>query len=93
MKKSGDIDVTCKTLTVKATSAINLKADKEVQINGQQEVGVKSLKVLVNGTTEVGIKGLKVEVKGDVSAKVEAVMLDLTASGIASLKGSLTKIG
>lgn len=94
MKKSGDIDVTCKTLTVKATSAINLKADKEVQINGQQEVGVKSLKVLVDGTTEVGIKSMKVEAKGSVSAKVEgSAMLDLSSSGIASLKGSLTKIG
>jgi type VI secretion system secreted protein VgrG len=94
MKKNGDIDVTCKTLTVKATSAINLKADKEVQINGQQEVGVKSLKVLVDGTTEVGIKSVKVEAKGSVSAKVEGgAMLDLSSSGIASLKGSLTKIG
>jgi type VI secretion system secreted protein VgrG len=86
MKKNGDIDITCKNLTVKASSAINLKADKEVQISGQQEVGVKSMKVMVEGTTQVGIKS-------SVSTKVEGTMLDLSASGVASLKGSLTKIG
>lgn len=86
MKKNGDIDITCKNLTVKASSAINLKADKEVQINGQQDVGIKSLKVKVEGTTEVGIKS-------SVSTKVEGTMLDLSASGVASLKGALTKIG
>jgi len=46
MKKNGDIDITCKNLTVKASSAINLKADMEVQVNGQQQVGVKSMKVM-----------------------------------------------
>jgi type VI secretion system secreted protein VgrG len=101
MKKNGDIDITCKNLSVKATSAINLKADKEVKIEGQQEVGIKSLKVRVDGTTEVGVKGLKVMIEGttqvgiksSVSTKVEGTMLDLSASGIASLKGALTKIG
>jgi len=86
MKKNGDIEVTCKNLTVKASSAINLKADKEVQIEGQQDVGVKSLKVKIEGTTNVGIKS-------SVSTKVEGTMLDLSASGVASLKGALTKIG
>jgi type VI secretion system secreted protein VgrG len=101
MKKNGDIDITCKNLTVKASDAINLKADKEVQINGQQKVGVKSLDVKVEGTTAVAVKGLKVEVEGttlvgiksSLNTKVEGMMLDLSGSAIASLKGALTKIG
>ena len=86
MKKNGDIEITCKNLTVKANSAIKLNAIKEVKIEGQMEVGVKSLKVTVEGTTEVGIKS-------SVSTKVEGTMLDLSATGIATLKGALTKIG
>ncbi len=78
MKKNGDITVTCKNLTVKASDSINMKASRRVKIKGQQEVAVK---------------GLNVGVKGDVSAKVEGGMLDLKADAIASLKGSLTKIG
>jgi phage gp45-like len=102
MKKNGDIAITCKNLSVKATQKIELKADQEVDINGQQQVNVKSLKIAAEGTTGVEIKGLKVaiqgnatvEIKGNASTKVEGVaMLDLSASGIASLKGALTKIG
>ena len=86
MKKNGDIDITCKNLSVKASDAIKLKADKEVKVDGTMEVGIKSLKVMIEGTTQVGIKS-------SVSTKVEGTMLDLSASGIASLKGALTKIG
>jgi type VI secretion system secreted protein VgrG len=102
MKKNGDIAITCMNLSVKATKAISLKADQKVDIEGQQQVGIKSMKIAAEGTTDVGIKGLKVaiegnttvNIKGSVSAKVEGgAMLDLSASGIASLKGALTKIG
>jgi type VI secretion system secreted protein VgrG len=93
MKKNGDITVTCKNLTVKASDSINMKASKAVQIEGQQQVGVKGLKVGVDGTTNVDVKSLNVAVKGDVSAKIEGTMLDLSANAIASLKGALTKIG
>ncbi len=102
MKKNGDIAVTCKNLSVKATDSIELKANKEVNINGQQQVDIKSLKIAAEGTTGVEVKGLKVaiqgnatvEIKGNATAKVEGgAMLDLSASGVASLKGALTKIG
>jgi type VI secretion system secreted protein VgrG len=102
MKKNGDIAITCMNLSVKATQKIELKADSQVDINGQQQVNVKSLKIAAEGTTGVDVKGLKVaiqgnatvEIKGNAMAKVEAGgMLDLSASGIASLKGALTKIG
>jgi type VI secretion system secreted protein VgrG len=101
MKKDGSITVTCKTLTVKATDTIDMKASKAVKIEGQQEVAVKSLKVGVEGTTNVDVKSLqvavegttKVEIKSSVSTKVEGLMLDLSANAIASLKGALTKIG
>ncbi len=93
MKKNGDITVTCKNLTIKASDTINMKASKAVQIEGQQQVGIKSLKVGVDGTTNVDVKSLNVAVKGDVSAKIEGTMLDLSANAIASLKGALTKIG
>jgi type VI secretion system secreted protein VgrG len=93
MKKNGDITVTCKNLTVKATDTIDMEATKAVKIEGKQEVAVKSLKVGVEGTTNVDVKSLNVAVKGDVSAKIEGMMLDLSAKAIASLKGALTKIG
>ena len=101
MKKNGDIAVTCKTLKVTATDSIDMKANKAVQINGQQEVGVKSLKITVDGTTQVGVKSLDVKIEGTTSVgiksslqtKVEGTMLDLSGTAIASLKGALTKIG
>jgi len=101
MKKNGDIAVTCKTLKVTATDSIEMKANKAVKINGQQEVEVKSLKVTVDGTTQVGVKSLDVKVEGttsvgiksSVQTKVEGMMLDLSGTAMASLKGALTKIG
>jgi len=101
MKKNGDIAVTCKTLKVTATDSIEMKATKAVQINGQQEVGVKSLKITVDGTTQVGVKSLDVKVEGttsvgiksSVQTKVEGTMLDLSGTAMASLKGAITKIG
>jgi type VI secretion system secreted protein VgrG len=102
MKKNGDIAITCKNLSVKATQAIDLKADQEVKVEGQQQVGIKSMKIAAEAKTDVSVKGLKVaiegsatvNIKGSAMAKVEGGgMLDLSASGVASLKGALTKIG
>jgi len=78
MKKNGDITITCMNLTVNAA--------QKVQMEGKTEVGIKSLKVMVEGTAQVGIKS-------SAMTKVEGTMLDLSASGIATLKGALTKIG
>lgn len=56
---------------------VTVKGDKSVDVNGSQ---------MTVGGVEVSLKGTKTIVDGSAT-------LDLTASGVASLKGSLTKIG
>jgi len=56
-------------------------------------VQVKSLDVKVDGQTSVAVtSGVNMKVEGKMT-KVEGVMLDLSGSGIAKLKGGLTMIG
>ena len=86
MKKDGTITIECKSLGVKATQLIDLDSKKDIKAQSVAKLEAKSLQVAVEGTT-------KVEIKSSVSTKVEGTMLDLSANGIASLKGSLTKIG
>jgi type VI secretion system secreted protein VgrG len=86
MKKDGSITVECKSLAVKATQLIDLDSKQDIKAQSVAKLEAKSLQVAVEGTT-------KVEIKSSVSTKVEGTMLDLSAAGIASLKGSLTKIG
>jgi hypothetical protein len=57
-----------------------------MKLEGLQQFAAKSLQVGIEGTT-------KVEIKSSISTKVEGTMLDLSANGIATLKGALTKIG
>jgi type VI secretion system secreted protein VgrG len=86
MKKDGSIAITCIKLEVKAQQLIDLNSKQKMQLEGLQQFAAKSLQVSVEGTT-------KVEVKSSVSTKVEGTLLDLSANGIATLKGALTKIG
>lgn len=86
MKKDGSITVTCKSLEVKATQLVDLNSKKDMKLESTMQLAAKSLQVAVEGTT-------KVEVKSSISTKVEGMMLDLSANGIATLKGALTKIG
>lgn len=86
MKKDGSITIECVNLNVKATKLIDLNSKQKMQLEGLQKFAAKSLDVAIEGTT-------KVQVKSSVSTKVEGTMLDLSANGIATLKGSLTKIG
>jgi type VI secretion system secreted protein VgrG len=94
MKKDGSITINCKTLLIdatdkidfKANTLINSKSNKDVKIEGTVSVAVKGLQVAVEGTT-------KAEFKSSVQTKVEGTMVDVSANGIASLKGALTKIG
>jgi phage gp45-like len=92
-KKDGSITINCKTMLIdatdkidfKANSAINAKSNKDVKIDGTVSVAVKGLQVSVEGTT-------KAEFKSSVQTKVEGTMVDVSANGIASLKGALVKI-
>ena len=93
MKKDGSVTINCKTMLIdatdkidfKANSAINAKSNKDVKIEGAVSVAVKGLQVAVEGTT-------KAEFKSSVQTKVEGTMVDVSANGIASLKGALVKI-
>jgi len=86
MKKDGSITVTCMKLEVKAQQLIDLNSKQNMKLEGLQQFAAKSLQVGIEGTT-------KVEIKSSISTKVEGTMLDLSANGIATLKGALTKIG
>jgi type VI secretion system secreted protein VgrG len=86
MKKDGSITIDCVKLNVTAQQLIDLNSKQKMQLEGMQQLAAKSLQVAVEGTT-------KVEIKSSVSTKVEGTMLDLSANGIATLKGALTKIG
>lgn len=77
MKKNGDIEISGTNIKLKATAKIDLGAGQEIKASGTQ--------IKASGT-QVAVKGTQTNVEG-------TAMLDLKASGIASLKGSLTKIG
>ena len=93
MKKDGSITINCKTMLIdatdkidfKANSAITSKSNKDVKIDATMKVDVKGLQVAIEGTT-------KAEFKSSVQTKVEGTMVDVSANGIAQLKGSLVKI-
>jgi type VI secretion system secreted protein VgrG len=57
----------------------------EVKVNGNKAVTIDGTQTSISGT-QLGLKGTKTSVAGTAS-------LDLQASGIASLKGAMTKIG
>jgi type VI secretion system secreted protein VgrG len=78
MKKDGSISITCMKLSINAT----------------QELKASSMQVKVDGQTKVAIaSGVQLELKGTMAKVQGTAMLDLQASGIAKLKGSLTMIG
>jgi type VI secretion system secreted protein VgrG len=71
---------------------IVMKKDGTVEISGK-EVKVKGTMKASVDATQVAISGTQLEVKGTKTAVQGTGTLDLASSGIASLKGSLTKIG
>ena len=78
MKKDGSITITCMKLKIDAT----------------QSLKASSLDVKVDGQTKVAIaSGVQLELKGTMSKVQGSAMLDLSASGMAKLKGSVTMIG
>ncbi|HSN69951.1 MAG TPA: type VI secretion system tip protein TssI/VgrG, partial [Steroidobacteraceae bacterium] len=78
MKKDGSVTITCMKLKIDAT----------------QELKASSMQVKVDGQVKVAIaSGVQLEMKGTMTKVEGSGMLDLAASGIAKLKGSLTMIG
>jgi type VI secretion system secreted protein VgrG len=100
VKQNDKVDVT-KQFTLKAGDQITLecglakivlKKDGTVEISGK-EVKVKgTLKASIDAT-QVAISGTQLDLKGTKTAVQGSGTLDLASSGIASLKGTLTKIG
>jgi type VI secretion system secreted protein VgrG len=94
MKKDGTITITCMKFIVKATDLIELKSDNNAKMTANNAVNIeakatlsaKSAQSTIEGQAQMNIKGAMTKVEG-------SGMLDLSAGGIASLKGALTKIG
>jgi len=71
---------------------IVLKQDGTVQISGK-DVQVSGTAKASLDATQVAVSGTQLDVKGTKTAVQGSGTLDLSSGGIASLKGSLTKIG
>jgi type VI secretion system secreted protein VgrG len=101
LKKDGTVEINSEgNIKIKAKEDLELegmnvkiKATQKVSIEGISAVKITSPETEVEGTGTMKVKGAQVEVKGDGKASVEGGgMLELKASGIASLQGSLVKI-
>lgn len=80
-------------ITLKVGQAsIVMKADGSIEISGIQLKLSGNAKVEIDGT-QTSVSGQQLDVKGTKTAVQGSAMLDLASSGVASLKGSLTKIG
>ncbi len=84
MKKDGTIEIDGTKLKISGTKSVDIKG-AQVKVKGDAKVEVDGTQTAISGQ-QLDLKGTKTAVKG-------TAMLDLGASGIASLKGSLTKIG
>ncbi len=84
MKKDGTIEIAGMKLTISGTEKVEVKG-AQVKVKGDAKVEVDGTQTAISGQ-QLDVKGTKTSVQG-------TAMLDLAASGIASLKGSLTKIG
>jgi type VI secretion system secreted protein VgrG len=73
-------------------SKLVMKSDGTIEITGLQVKIKGNSKVQIDGT-QTEVSGQQLDVKGTKTAVQGTGMLDLASSGIASLKGSLTKIG
>jgi type VI secretion system secreted protein VgrG len=99
-KENDTLDVTKKyTLTAGdqitlecGLAKIVMKKDGTIEIAGK-DVKLKGTMKATVDATQTAISGTQVDVKGTKTAVQGSGTLDLASSGIASLKGSLTKIG
>jgi type VI secretion system secreted protein VgrG len=79
------------SLTVGAAKIV-MKKDGTIEISGKEVKLNGSAKAEVS-SAEIGVSGTKLDLKGTNTALEGSAKLDMTSSGIASLKGSVTKIG
>ncbi len=95
MKKNGDITISGKTISIKATDSVKINANNAVTADGKMKATVSGMDVKIDGKMNVKVNsGLQMEVKGGLTTKVEGgVMLDLKGGAMAKLKGGLTMIG
>jgi len=100
LKADDTLDVS-KQYTLKAGDQITLecgmakivmKKDGTIEISGK-DVKVKGTASALLDSTQTAVSGTQVDVKGTKTAVAGSGTLDLSSGGIASLKGSLTKIG
>jgi type VI secretion system secreted protein VgrG len=78
-------------LVMKSDGTIELQG-VTVKIEGSQSIAEKAGQSIEMSATQVKATGTSVEVNGTKTA-IEGAIIDVNASGIASLKGALTKIG
>ncbi len=82
------------SIAMSKDGSITIKAGQNQIKMGPGGIEVKAAtNVKIKGTTGVEVKGLKVDIKADIKAALEGVMTDVKGSGIASIKGALTKVG
>jgi type VI secretion system secreted protein VgrG len=100
LKADDTLDV-AKNYTLKAGDQITLecgmakivmKKDGTIEISGK-DVKVKGTASASVDSTQTAVSGTQVDVKGTKTAVAGSGTLDLSSGGVASLKGSLTKIG
>jgi type VI secretion system secreted protein VgrG len=100
VKHNDSLDVTSQLsvsagdqITLKVGAAqIVLKSDGSVEISGSS-IKVKGTSSAEIDATQTKVSGTQVNVTGTKTTVDGSATLDLTSSGVASLKGSLTKIG
>lgn len=78
------------TFTTGAAS-ITMQENGDIEIKGRSITIDGSLKVAVSGGQQIEASSVQIKAKGT-QVQVQGTMLDLKASGVATLQGSLTKI-
>ncbi len=93
MKKNGDITISGKTISIKATDSVKISATNAFKAEGKMKAELSGMDVKVDGKLNVKVaSGLKMDVKGTMT-KVDGTMLDLSGAALAKLKGGITMIG
>lgn len=89
-----------KKYVLDAGDQLTLKSgSSELVMKKDGTITIKGMKITIEGSTSVKIKGTDLKAEGTqvtvkgTKTQVQGTLLDLKADGIASLKGSLTKIG
>ncbi|MGB3543182.1 type VI secretion system tip protein TssI/VgrG [Rubrivirga sp.] len=96
LKADDKITLKCgqSSIAMSKDGSITIKAGQNKIEMGASGIEVKAAAQLkMKGTAGAELAGMNVKVKADVQAALEGVMADVKGSGIASIKGALTKVG